>query len=74
MLGDVNEDGSVDSSDASLVLAEYAKIQTGGAGEFTKTQLEAADVNKDDVVDSSDASKILAYYAMISTGKKPTWD
>lgn len=74
ILGDVNADGSVDSSDASLVLAEYAKIQTGGAGEFTKTQFEAADVNNDNVVDSSDASKILAYYAMISTGKKSTWD
>ena len=74
LLGDVNEDGSVDSSDASLVLAEYAKIQTGGAGEFTDVQYKAADVNKDDTVDSSDASKILAYYAMVSTGKKPTWD
>lgn len=74
LLGDVNEDGSVDSSDASLVLAEYAKIQTGGAGEFTDVQYKAADVNKDDTVDSSDASRILAYYAAISTGKKPTWD
>ena len=74
LLGDVNNDGSVDSSDASIVLAEYAKIQTGGAGEFTETQHKAADVNNDGVVDSSDASKILAYYAMISTGKEPTWD
>ena len=74
MLGDVNADGSVDSSDASRVLVEYAKIQTGGAGEFTDIQYKAADVNKDNVVDSSDASKILAYYAMVSTGKKPTWD
>ena len=74
ILGDINADSSVDSSDASLVLAEYAKIQTGGAGEFTKTQLESADVNNDNVVDSSDASKILDYYAMVSTGKKPTWD
>ena len=74
LLGDVNTDSSVDSSDASLVLAEYAKIQTGGAGEFTDIQFKAADVNKDNVVDSSDASKILAYYAMVSTGKKPTWD
>ena len=74
MLGDVNDDGMVDSSDSSLVLAEYAKIQTGGAGEFTDIQHKAADVNNDGVVDSSDASKILAYYAMVSTGKKPTWD
>ena len=70
----MNEDGSVDSSDASLVLTEYAKIQTGGDGTFTETQKKTADVNKDGVNDSSDASKILAYYAMISTGRKPTWD
>lgn len=35
-LGDVNEDGKVDSSDASLVLEEYAAIQTGGAGHLRK--------------------------------------
>lgn len=72
-LGDVNADGSVDASDASLVLAEYAKIQTGGAAAFTEVQHKAADVNSDTVVDASDASKILAYYAMVSTGKEPTW-
>lgn len=72
--GDINEDGSIDSSDASLVLAEYAKIQTGGVGVFTDIQLKAADVSNDGVIDSSDASKILAYYAMVSTGKEPTWD
>ena len=44
ILGDVNADGSVDSSDASCVLAEYAKIQTGGAGEFTDIQYKAADL------------------------------
>ena len=74
VLGDVNEDGKVDSSDASLVLEEYAVIQTGGAGAFTENQKKAADVNNDSKTDSSDASKILEYYAMISTGKEPSWD
>ncbi|MBQ3139729.1 MAG: hypothetical protein IJB68_09520 [Ruminococcus sp.] len=74
LLGDVNEDDSVDSSDASLVLAEYALIQTGGKPTFTEKQRLAADVNKDNAIDAADASKILAYYAMVSTGKKPTWD
>ena len=73
-LGDINNDGSVDASDASLVLAEYAKVQTGGNQTFTESQTNAADVNKDDVIDASDASKILAYYAAVSTGKVPTWD
>ncbi len=73
-LGDVSADGSVDASDASLVLAYYAEVQTGGAGAFTETQHKAADVNNDSVVDASDASKILAYYAMVSTGKEPSWN
>ena len=73
-LGDVNEDGMIDSSDASMVLAEYALMQTGGEPTFTEIQKISADVNKDYSVDSSDASKILAYYADSSTGKTPSWD
>ena len=73
-LGDVNEDGMIDSSDASMVLAEYALMQTGGEPTFTEIQKISADVNKDYSVDSSDASKILAYYAESSTGKTPSWD
>mgnify|MGYP003295237192 FL=1 len=73
-LGDVNEDGMIDSSDASMVLAEYALMQTGGEPTFTEIQKISADVNKDYSVDSSDASKILAYYADSSTGKIPSWD
>ena len=72
-LGDVNDDETIDASDASLVLAEYAKIQTGGNQTFTENQTSAADVNNDGVVDASDASKILVYYAAISTGKEPSW-
>ena len=74
LLGDVNEDGKVDSADASLVLAEYGLIQTGGTLTFTDKQKKAADVNKDGKSDSSDASKILEYYGAISTGKIPSWD
>ena len=74
LLGDVNEDGKVDSADASLVIAEYGLIQTGGTLTFTDKQKKAADVNKDGKSDSSDASKILEYYGAISTGKIPSWD
>ena len=74
LLGDVNEDGKVDSADASLVLAEYGLIQTGGTLTFTGKQKKAADVNKDGKSDSSDASKILEYYGAISTGKIPSLD
>ncbi len=74
MTGDVNEDGKVDSADASLVLSEYGLIQTGGTLTFTETQKKSADVNKDGKTDSSDASKILEYYGAVSTGKNPSWE
>ena len=67
-LGDVNGDGSVDSTDASAVLAEYAAIQTGNESSFTDKQEEVANVNMDGTIDSSDASVILSYYAYLSTG------
>lgn len=72
--GDVNEDKTVDSSDASKVLAEYASTATGNPASLTSAQALAADVNEDSFVDSSDASKILAYYAEAATGGTPSWD
>lgn len=74
VLGDLNKDSVIDSSDASLVLVEYAKIQTGNDSTFTDEQTKIADVNNDEVIDASDASKILAYYAAVSTGKEPSWN
>lgn len=74
LLGDVNSDGTVNSSDASAVLAEYSAIQTGGASTLSAEQKKAADVNADNKIDSTDASKILEYYAAVSTGKTPSWD
>lgn len=74
LLGDVNEDGKIDSTDASAVLAEYAASQTGGESTFDADQKAADDVNGDGAIDSSDASAILSYYAKVSIGEKPSWD
>ena len=71
LLGDVNKDGKIDSTDASAVLAEYAASQTGG--ELT-LYIDAADVNDDGLVNSSDASAILEYYAKASIGEEPSWN
>lgn len=65
--GDVNNDGTIDSSDASLILSEYASVSTGGASAFDENQKEAGDVYSDGTIDSSDASRILTYYAYAST-------
>ncbi len=73
-LGDVNNDGAIDSSDASDVLIEYAKNQTGSPSVLTDIQKKSADVNHDGSIDSTDASLILAYYSASSTGKHPSFD
>ena len=60
ILGDVNSDGSVDSSDAALILKDYATVQANGSSTLDKS---IADFNGDDAVDSSDAALILKAYA-----------
>ena len=69
-LGDVNNDGQINSVDASFVLAYYAKVSTNQDGGYSDAQKAAADVNNDGSVNSVDASKILAYYAYVSTAKE----
>ena len=72
-LGDVTNDGLIDSVDASRVLAEYAAISAKKASTFTdKRQYIAADVNGDGSIDAVDASAILAFYAYLS-GKDPVY-
>lgn len=67
--GDPNNDGKVDSKDATFVLAEYALRSTKAAVEPLPPEIEAAaDVNGDGKVDAKDASAILAYYSYLSTG------
>lgn len=73
LLGDVNENGTVDSDDAVLVLKEYANSMLGGESILTNKQKYNADVDKSEVVDSDDAVKILKYYAASMLGT-PSWE
>ena len=68
-LGDVNNDGSVDSSDAAMILRQYADVQAGKDGIFTGEQKSVADYNNDGTIDSSDAAIILKAYAEKQAGK-----
>ena len=68
MLGDTDRDKTVNASDASLILADYASSATGEGHILTVGKCVAADVNSDNAVDSSDASVVLAYYAYTATG------
>ena len=66
--GDVNGDGSVDSSDAAVVLVDYALISTGKSSALTDAQRSAADIDGNGKIDSSDAALILRFYSYLSTG------
>lgn len=68
--GDVNLDGFVNSSDATLILTDYSSVSTGGSNVITERLRDTADINKDKKIDSSDATSVLVYYSYLSTGGK----
>ena len=72
-LGDVNEDSSINASDATLVLVNYSLLSTGEKMQLTEYQQKAADVNRDGKIDASDATMILQYYPYLSTGGKDSF-
>lgn len=73
-IGDVNEDGTINAVDASIVLSAYALTATGNTPDLNERQLAAADVNGDERVDAIDASLILGYYAYTATGGQNSLD
>lgn len=72
--GDVNNNGKIDISDATLVLTIYAENASGlSIDEYSDEQLSAADVNLDGNVSISDATAILTYYARNAAGLDTSW-
>ncbi len=69
-LGDLNGDGKIDSSDATMVLTHYAHLSVRQSGTLSDAQRNAAELTGDGKVDASDATMILRYYAYLSTGGK----
>ena len=67
-LGDVNFDGEVNAVDASLILAEYARISTKQPAAFTEKQFVAGEVDGNGIIDAADASFVLVYYSYLATG------
>ncbi len=57
VLGDINQDGAIDSADAQIAL----QYSVGSGGSLTHLQERAADVNDDGVIDASDALLINQY-------------
>ncbi len=68
MLGDIDCDGVIDASDASLILKMYTEISTGKDVDTNSAEYISANVDKSLAVDASDASYVLSYYVYTSTG------
>lgn len=67
-LGDIDNDGRIDATDASKILQAYSALSTGGSNPLNHFQELAADVNHDGYITSVDASLVLSYYSYVSTG------
>lgn len=68
MLGDINNDGKITGSDATMALQQYTYLSSGKQGDFTTEQTLAADLNDDGILTGTDATWLLQYYTMISSG------
>ncbi|MCR4645244.1 MAG: hypothetical protein K5695_07530 [Oscillospiraceae bacterium] len=68
MLGDLNNDGVVNASDAAKVLIAAASLGAGQGSGLTEAQELCADVNDDGIINASDAAQILIYAAYIGAG------
>ena len=69
--GDMDDNGFVDSADATFILTHYTFISTGEKGIIDENHAAAADVNGDGYIDAIDASLVLNYYAYVSTENDP---
>ena len=66
---DIDGNGRVTASDASLILAAAANIGAGRASGLTPEQENLADVNRDGKINAVDASLVLSFAADLGVGK-----
>lgn len=66
--GDYDDDGYIDSDDATAILVYYTKALAEMADPPTDDQMLTGDVNRDQKLDSTDAMHILIHYAYRLTG------
>lgn len=67
-LGDINNDGIIDGTDATLILRAYGQLNSYGNCGITAIQRLAADVNSDGVIDGTDATIVLKYFSYRISG------
>lgn len=74
MPGDLDDSGSVDSTDIYYALYYVANIAVGNDGGLTAEQITAADVDGSGTVDSTDIYYILYYVALHGAGINKIWE
>jgi len=70
MLGDIDNDGKITGSDATMILSAYTNISSSGESKLTKEQEIAADIDADGIITGSDATLLLRYYTALSSGEE----
>ncbi len=65
VLGDIDSNGTIDTTDAKLALQEYVHTMLGSST-MTEEERVRADVTNDGVIDSADAILILRYYNRVT--------
>ncbi len=68
MIGDVNDNGMIEGSDATMALRMYTFQSGDTISEFNAYQRAAADWNNDDIITGSDATLILHEYTYLQSG------
>lgn len=73
-LGDINGDGVINPSDATLVLRQYAAESLKDNDVLNSEQKACADVNSDAFINPIDATLILNYYSYFSLGGRDSFE
>ena len=73
VMGDLNNDLTVDAADAQAALQLYVKSVSRLTDGSVTEETETADINMDGVIGLEDAAGILRYYCQTLVGGQPLW-
>lgn len=71
IMGDLSNDGRVDSIDATEILQYYSGNSTGNPVEWSEEKKKSADIDEDGAILATDATWVMMYYAYLSTEDSP---
>lgn len=74
IMGDLSNDGMVDSIDATEILQYYSDNSTGKPTDWSEEKKRSADIDEDGEILATDATWVMMYYAYLSTVDHPQID